>query len=82
MSSCTAKETKNKMKRPTDWEKIFENNDWQRLNFQNKQTVHTTQQNKTEKIQRWAEGLNRHFSKEDTPANKHKKRCSIRLIIR
>ena len=68
-SFCTAKKTIKKKKRQSkEWEKIFANDAIDQGLISNIQTVqfnNNNNKNKKNPIKKWAENVNRHFSKED-----------------
>ena len=68
ISFCTAKETISKTKwQPTEWEKIFANDisDKGLVSKIYKDLTKLNTQETNNPVKKWAEDMNRHFSKED-----------------
>ena len=71
-SFCTAKETMNKMKTQSSvWENVFANEETNRgliskMYILYKQLMQLTIRKTNKPVKKWAEDLNRYFSKEDT----------------
>ena len=83
--SSSRKETISKVKRqPSEWEKIIVNEatDKELISETCKQLMQLNTRKMNNPIKKWAEYLNRHFSKDIQIVNQNMKRLSTSLIIR
>ena len=83
-SFCTAKGAINKMKtQPTEWEKISANDATDKVAKTYKQLLQLSNVKTNNPIKKWAEDLNRYFSKDDMQMiKKHMQRYSMLLMMR
>ena len=82
---CMAKENSIKMKRePTVWENIFANDTLDKVLISKiyKELTRLHSKKTSNPIAKWANDLNRPFSKDIQRVQRHMKRCSASLAIR
>ena len=70
--------------KPSEWEKIIVDETFDKglISKINKQLIQLNTRKMNNPIKKWAEYLNRHFSKDIQIVNQNMKRLSISLIIR